>query len=141
MTAIAIHDGEKSYERACFGNERTLFVRIVAFRHVLARTFDVLYRVNQVAVGNHGMMGRFLEFPAAVVFGGAALVLGGVLEEFRSFQMMINALLRHVFRIANAVQSETFERHPPFCSPGRRRDGRVGGPSRVGDLRGTPANL
>jgi hypothetical protein len=93
-------------------------VRIVAFGHVLASPFDMLDRVNQVAVGNHCMMGRFFEFSAAVVFGGAALVLGGVLEEFRGFQMMINALLRHVFRIANAVQSETFERDPPFCSAG-----------------------
>jgi hypothetical protein len=46
-----------------------------------------------VAVGNHGMMGRFFEFSAAVVFGGAALVFRGVLQEFRGFQMMIHALL------------------------------------------------
>ena len=93
MVAIAIGKGEKSYERARFGNERTLFVRIVAFRDVFARTFDVLHRVNQVAVGNHGMMGRFFEFSAAVVFGGAALVFRGVLQEIRGFQMMIHALL------------------------------------------------
>jgi hypothetical protein len=54
-----------------------------------------------------------------VEFGGAALVFGGMLQEFGGFQMMIHTLLRHVFRIANAVQSEPFEGHPPFCSVGR----------------------
>ena len=78
MTAIAIRDGEKSYERACFGNERTLFVRIVAFRHVLARTFDVLYRVNQVAVGNHGMMGRFFVVSAIMMLSRFAMVTRGM---------------------------------------------------------------
>jgi hypothetical protein len=119
MTAIARCNGEKSYERARFGNERTLFVQIVVFRHVLTRTFDVLHCVNQVAVGNHGMMGRLFEFSAAMVFSGEALVFGGVLQEFRRFQMMIHALLRHVFRIANAVQSEPFAGHSPFCAVGR----------------------
>jgi len=119
MTAIARSDGGKSYERALFGNERTFFVRIVAFRDVFARTFDVLHRVNQVAVGNHGMMGCFFEFSSAVVFGGATLVSGGMLQELRSFQMMIHALLRHVFRIANAVQSEPFAGHSPICAVGR----------------------
>ncbi len=112
--AIARCNGEKSCERARFGNERTLFVRIVVFRQVLARAFDVLHRVNQVAVGNHRMMGRFFEFSGAVVFGGAALVFSGMLQELRSFQMMIHALLRHIFRIANAVQSEPFEGDPPY---------------------------
>lgn len=105
MTATARSDGEKSYERARFGNERTLIVRIVVFRHVFAGTLNVFHRVNQVAVGNHGVMGRFFEFSGAVILGGAALVFSGVLQEFRSFQMMVHALLRHVFRIANAVQS------------------------------------
>lgn len=119
MTATARCNGEKSYERALFGNERAFFMRIVAFRHVFARALDVLHRVNQVAVGNHGMMGGFFELSGAVVLGGAALVSGGVLQEFRGFQMMIHALLRHVFRIANAVQSEPFEGYPPFFSIGR----------------------
>jgi hypothetical protein len=119
MTAIARCNGEKSYERALFGNERAFFVRIMAFRHVFAGTFDVLDRMNQVAVGNHGVVGRLFEFSAAVEFGGAALVFGGMLQEFGGFQMMIHTLLRHVFRIANAVQSEPFEGHPPFCSVGR----------------------
>ena len=100
MTATARCNGEKSYERARFANERTLIVRIVAFRHVFAGAFDVLDRMNQVAVGNHGMMGRLFEFSSAVIFGGAALVFGGMLQEFGGFQMMIHTLLRHVFRIA-----------------------------------------
>jgi len=119
MVAIAIRKGDKSYERARFGNERTLFVRIVVFRHVFARTFDVLDCVNQMAVGNHGMMGRLFEFSAAVKFRGGALVFSGMLQEFRGFQMMIHALLRHVFRIANAVQSQAFEGYSPFCAVGR----------------------
>ena len=93
MMSIARCSGGKSYERARFGNERTLFVRIVVFRDVFAGTFDVLHRMNQVAVGNHGMMGCLFEFSGAVVFGGAALMLRGVLQEFRSFQVMIDALL------------------------------------------------
>jgi hypothetical protein len=109
MTAIARCHGEKSYERALFGYERTFFVRIVVFRHMFACPFHMLHRMDQVAMGNHGMMGRFFEFSAAVVLGGAALVFGGVLQELSGFQMMIHALLRHAFRIANAVQSETFE--------------------------------
>jgi hypothetical protein len=119
MTAIARCNAGKSCERARFGNERTLFVRIVAFRHVFARALDVLDSVNQMAVGNHGMMGRLFEFTAAVEFGGGALVFSGMLQKFRGFQMMIHALLRHVFRIANAVQSEALEGYSPFCTVGR----------------------
>ena len=55
-------NGEKSYERALFGDERALFMRIVAFRLVFARALDVLHRMDQVAVGNHGMMGGFFKF-------------------------------------------------------------------------------
>jgi hypothetical protein len=105
MTATARCYGEKSYERARFADERTLFVRIVAFGDVFARAFHVLDRVNQVAVGDHGVMGRLLEFSTAVELGGAALVFGGVLQQFGGFQVMVHTLLRHVFRIANAVQS------------------------------------
>jgi hypothetical protein len=114
MTAIAIAVGEKSYERARFDREWTLFVRIVAFRLVLAGPFDVLHRMDQVAVGNHGMVGRFFKFTGAVVLGSAPLMLRGVLQKFRSLQMMIDALLRHVFRITNAVRSQIFERHSPI---------------------------
>ena len=85
MTATARRDGRKSYERALIGNERTFFVRIMTFRHVFAGTFDVLHSVNQVAVRNHGVMGCLFEFSGAVVFGGAALVFGGVLQKFRGF--------------------------------------------------------
>ena len=76
-------------------------MRIVVFRLVLAGPFDVLHRVDQVAVRNHGMMGRFFKFSGCVVFGGAALVLSSVLQKFGGFQVMIDALLRHVFRITN----------------------------------------
>jgi hypothetical protein len=93
MSEIAIREAGKSYERARFAGERTLIVRIVAFRLVLAGPFDMLNRMDQVAVRNHGMMRRLFEFPGAVILGGGALVLRGVLEKFRSFQMMIDALL------------------------------------------------
>jgi hypothetical protein len=116
MTATARCNGEKSYERARFGNERTLIVRIVVFRDVFAGAFNVLHGMNQVAVGDHGMMCRFFEFSGAVIFGGGALMFGGMLQELRGLQVMIHALLRHVFRIANAVQSEPFAGYPPFCS-------------------------
>jgi len=105
MTAIAIRDGRKSDERARFDGERALFVRIVVFGLVFAGPFDVLHRVEQMAVGNHGVMSGLFELTGTVIFRGAALMFGGMLEKFRGFQMMIDALLRHVFRIANAVQS------------------------------------
>ena len=116
MTATARCNGEKSYERARFGNERALFVRIVSFRDVFAGAFDVLHRMHQMAVGDHRMVGSFLEFSGAVIFGSAALVFRGMLQEFRGLQMMIHALLRHVFRIANAVQSKPFAGYPPISS-------------------------
>ncbi|HEV1285440.1 MAG TPA: hypothetical protein VNU44_09020 [Bryobacteraceae bacterium] len=78
-------------------------MRIVAFRLVLTGAFDVLHGMDQVAVGNHRMMSRLLKLSGAVVFRCAALVLRGMLQKFRRFQMMINALLRHVFRITNAM--------------------------------------
>jgi hypothetical protein len=98
MTAISILEGEKSYERARFAGEWTLFVRIVVFGLVLAGPFDVLDRVDQVAVRNHGMMGGLLEFAGAVILSGAALMPGGMLEQLGGFQMMIDALLRHIFK-------------------------------------------
>lgn len=99
MTATAIRKGQKSCERARFPGERVLFVRIVAFRLVLARAFYVLHGMNQVAVRNHGVMRRLFEVPGAVIFCGGALVPGGMLQKFCGFQMMINALLRHKLRI------------------------------------------
>jgi hypothetical protein len=78
-------------------------VRIVAFRLVLAGAFDVLHGMDQVTVRNHRMMSRLLKLSSAVVLRCAALMLRGMLQKFRRFQMMINARLRHVFRITNAV--------------------------------------
>jgi hypothetical protein len=109
MTAISIRVGKKSYERARFAGERTLFVRIVVFGLVFAGPFNVLHCMDQVAVRNHGMMGGLLEFTGAVIFSGAALVLGGMLEQFGGFQMMIDAFLGHVFRIANAGNLKLLE--------------------------------
>jgi len=103
MTAISIREGEKSYERARFAGERILFVRIVVFGLVFAGPFDMLDRMDQMAVRNHGMMRGLLEFAGAVILGGAALMPGGMLEQLGGFQMMIDALLRHMFRIANGV--------------------------------------
>ena len=85
--------GRKSYERALFGGERAFFVRIVAFRLVLAGPFDMLDRMHHVAVRNHGMMGRFFKFSGPVVLGGAPLVLRAACsQKFGSFQAMIDAL-------------------------------------------------
>jgi hypothetical protein len=103
MTAITISKGKKSYERARFSGERALFVRIVVFSLVFAGPFDVLDCMDQMAVRNHGMMGGLLEFAGAVIFSGAALMLGGMLEQLGGLQMMIDALLRHTFRITNGV--------------------------------------
>jgi hypothetical protein len=103
MTAIAIREGGKSSERALFAGERAFFVRIVTLSLVFARALDVLDGVDQVAVRNHGVMRGLFKFPGAMEFGGAALVFGRMLQQFRSFQVMIHALLRHVFRIANGV--------------------------------------
>jgi hypothetical protein len=103
MTAIAIREGGKSSERALFAGERDFFVRIVTLGLVFARTFDVFDGMNQVAVRNHGVMRRLFKLPGAVIFRGAALVFGRMLQQFRGFQVMIHALLRHVFRIANGV--------------------------------------
>jgi|ERR1700722_11306915 len=109
MTAISIRVGKKSYERARFAGERTLFVRIVVFGLVFAGPFNVLHCMDQVAVRNHGMMGGLLEFTGAVIFSGAALVLGGMFEQFGGFQMMIDAFLGHVFRIANTGNLKLLE--------------------------------
>jgi hypothetical protein len=76
-------------------------VQIVALRLVLAGSLDMLDRMDQVAVRNHGMMGRFFKFSGRVVLGSAALVLRRMLQKFGGFQVMINALLRHVIRITN----------------------------------------
>jgi hypothetical protein len=74
-----------------------------------------------------------------MAFGGAALVLRGMLKQLGGLQMMIDALLRHAFRITNAVRSKILEDIPylqrlvtlrracdkpgasPFWSPRRRR--------------------
>lgn len=85
MTAIAIAGGGKSYERALYRGERTLLVRIVAFGLVLAGSLDVLHRMDQVAVGDHRMVGCFLKFSGPVELGGAALVLRRVLQKLRGF--------------------------------------------------------
>jgi hypothetical protein len=106
MTGISRREGAKSYERARFRRERDnlpLFVRIVVFGLVLACRLDVLSRVDQVAVRNHGMMGGLFKLSRAVVFRGAALVLRGMLEKFRGFQVMINAFLRHDLRITSGT--------------------------------------
>jgi hypothetical protein len=103
MTAISIRVGEKSYERARFAGERILFVRIVVFGLMFAGPFNVLDCMDQVAVRNHGMMRGLLEFSGAVILSGAALMLGGMLEQLGGFQMMIDAFLRHTFRIANGI--------------------------------------
>ena len=112
MTAIAIPGGGKSYERALFPGERTLFVRIVAFGLVPAGPFDVLHRMDQVAVRNHGMMGGFLKLSCPVVLGRDALVLRCMLQKFGGFQVMIDALLRHVFRITNGIVIPAAARFP-----------------------------
>lgn len=104
MRAFAIRGGRKSCERARFAGERALFVRIVVFGLVLAGPFHVLDRVDQVAVGNHRMVGGLFKLSRPVVFGGAALVFRGMFEQFRGLQMMIDSLLRHVFRITNAME-------------------------------------
>jgi hypothetical protein len=93
----------KSYERALFRGERAFFVGIVIFRLVLVGPFDMLDRMDQVPVRNHGMMGRFFKFSSRVVLSGAALVLRRMLQKFGRFQMMIDALLRHVFRITKRI--------------------------------------
>jgi hypothetical protein len=103
MTAISIPAGEKSCERARFAGERILFVRIVVFRLMFAGAFNVLHCMDQMAVGNHGMMRGLLEFSGAMILSGAALMLGGMLQQLGGFQMMIDALLRHTFRIANGI--------------------------------------
>jgi hypothetical protein len=59
--------------------------------------------MDQVAVRNHGMMCRFFKFSGRVVLGGAALMLRRMLQEFGGFQVMIDALLRHVFRVTNGI--------------------------------------
>jgi hypothetical protein len=105
---------EKSYERTQFDDERTLFVRIVIFGLVSAGAFDVFHRMNQMAVRNHGMMGGFFELSVTVVLGGDTLVLRGMLKQLGSLQMMIDALLRHAFRVTNAIgfSSEAIRNRP-----------------------------
>jgi hypothetical protein len=51
-----------------------------------------------------------------VILRGGALVLRGMLQQLGGFQVMIHALLRHMFRIANGVQSETSKRYSLICS-------------------------
>lgn len=113
MSAIARPGGEKSYERALFPGERAFFVRIVAFGLVPAGPFNVLHRMDQVAVRNHGMMGGFLELSCSVVLGRDALVLRRMLQKFGGFQVMIDALLRHVFRITNGPHTQARTRPEP----------------------------
>jgi len=90
---------QKSCERTLFDGERAIFVRIVAFRLVFAGPFDMLHRMDQVPVRDHGMVGGFFKLSSPVVLGGGPLVLCRMLQKFGGFQMMIDALLRHVFRI------------------------------------------
>jgi hypothetical protein len=70
-------------------------VRIVILGVVLRRLFDVFHGMHQVAVGNHGVMRRFIEISRPVKLRGHALVFRGVLQKFSGLQMMINAFLRH----------------------------------------------
>jgi hypothetical protein len=72
-----------------------LLMLIVLFRIMFARPFDVLRRVDHVAVGDDCMMSRHFEISRPVVLGGETMVFCGMLQQFRSLQMMINALLRH----------------------------------------------
>ena len=66
---------------------------IVVFSLMPARSHYMLHRMHQVAVGDHGMVSRPVELFRTVVLGGASLMFRGVFQKFRSFQMMINALL------------------------------------------------
>ncbi len=95
MTANAMRTGSNSCERALFPRERAFFVRIVMLSLVFGGFFDVLHRMHQMAVGNHGVMRCFIEFSSPVKLRGHALVFRGVLQELRRFQMMIDAFLRH----------------------------------------------
>ena len=63
---------------------------------------DMGDRMDQVAVRNHGMMGRFFKFSGRVILGSAPLVLRCMLQKFGGFQVMINALLRHLFRLTKS---------------------------------------
>jgi hypothetical protein len=62
---------------------------------VLGSLFDVFHGVDQVAMGNHGMMRRLVEVPGSVELCRHALMLRGVLQKFSGLQMMIDAFLRH----------------------------------------------
>jgi hypothetical protein len=95
MTVSAMSQGSKSCERALFGHGRDLFVRIVMLGVVLGSLFDVFHGMDQVAMGNHGMMRRLVEVPCSVILSGTALMFGGVLQKFGGLQMMIDAFLRH----------------------------------------------
>ena len=80
-------------------------MRIVTFGLMPAGPFHVLRCMDQVAMRNHGMMGGLLELTRSVVLGGDALVLRRMLQKFGGFQVMIDALLRHVPRITNGIVS------------------------------------
>ena len=95
MTANAMRTGSNSCERALFARERAFFVRIVMLRLMFGGFFDVLHCMHQMAVRNHGMMRCFIEISSPVKLRGHALVFRGVLQQFRGFQMMIDAFLRH----------------------------------------------
>ncbi len=72
-------------------------MRIVALGLVFGRRFHVFGRMDQMAVGDHRMMGGLLKFPCAVVLRRDPLVLGGMLQQFSGLQVMIDAFLRHVY--------------------------------------------
>ena len=60
---------------------------------MFAGPFDVLHRMDQVAVRNHGMMSGFFKFTGAVILRRTTLVLGSMVEQLRRFQVMVDALL------------------------------------------------
>src|SRR5450432_873089 len=86
----------------------------------------MLHRVDQVSMGDHGMMGRLVELPGTMEFRGATLMLCGMLQQFRRFQMMINALLRHALSITSSLvarQLSWFARLSSMaCNPKLLRD-------------------
>lgn len=75
---------------------RNVSVRIVLFGVVLARQLDVFRRVDQMPVGDHRMMRRPIELSSAMVLGRALVMPRRMLQQLRGFQMVIDALLRHV---------------------------------------------
>lgn len=57
---------------------------IVLFGVVPARLFDVLRRVDQLAVGDDRMIGRLFEVSRPVVLGCGAMVFCSMLQKFSS---------------------------------------------------------